>query len=366
MSTAPISNEFRRAVAQHRNGLTTFERAAYCVAATAAASDVIKGGPAGFARERYGSEAIAQIVKAATSPASSTGWGKELSGDTIGDFIAALPGAASRLISAGVTTSLAGVNAILFPSRAVSLASTNSSWTAEGSPAAIQQISLSGDIKLGPTKKLTSVLVATRELFEHTDAENIFGVLLRENIAYGLDSKMFSSDEGTDSAPAGLLFGVAGLTPSADADSDAAMKSDLEQLAIAISGASVSPTYIMHPQQAISAALRLLPNRVQIWPSLAVPVGAVICLDPQNFVSALGPEIRIEGSREAAIHLEDTTPLDIGTAVEGEANVIAAPVLSAYQSDVVCTKATARVAYMMRVPNAVAWMADVVWGQALL
>ncbi len=231
-------------------------------------------------------------TRGATAPASTTGggWAKELAPTAVGDFVSLLPSASGSLIAQGTRVSLIGTDRIKIPKRAANLDASGASCVQEGMLAAVKQINLNSDTEIGPTKKLVCQIVCTREMLEHSDAETVFGTMMRENVAFALDAKLFSADAATDAAPAGLLNGIAGLTPSAATDLGEAARADLEQLATALAAITANVAFVMHPAQANSLALRLgrlLPSRMQIWPSLAVAAQTVIAIDPAAFVSGL-------------------------------------------------------------------------------
>jgi hypothetical protein len=53
---------------------------------------------------------------------------------------------------------------------------------------------------LGPTRKLLSSVVLSRELAEASDAENVFGQLLREDISVSLDFSLLSTAAASSAA----------------------------------------------------------------------------------------------------------------------------------------------------------------------
>jgi hypothetical protein len=342
-----------------RSGLTSFERAAYAVAATAAASDVTKGGPAAFARNRYGSEAVAQIVKAATGPASGTGWGKELSGDAVGEFISLLPSAGGKLLNAAARVTLDGMNSVAIPKRAATLNANGGAWVAPGEPGPVFRFDVSNAATVGPVRKLIVQTVVTRELFTFSDAEVIFSALMREQIGYALDAKMFSDDEATDSAPAGLLNNISALTASTATDLSEAMIADVEQLLAAVAPVAADAVLIANPAQAFSLQIRLGRNlTVPIWRSLAVPVGTLIAVDPAALVSGFGDEPQMTASIETAIVMQDA-PVSFSTV--GTPATVGAPASSMFQVDCVALKLVLRAAWALRAP-AIAWLEGATWG----
>jgi hypothetical protein len=96
-----------------------------------------------------------------------------------------------------------------------------------------------------------------------------------------------------------------------------------------------------------------------VWPTLGVAAGTVIALDPAAFASAFGPDPEISSSTETLVHLEDTTPAQIGTA--GSPNVVAAPTRSLFQTDAIAVRLILRCAWTWRVPGAVSWIQNATW-----
>ena len=65
-------------------------------------------------------------------------------------------------------------------------------------------------------------------------------------------------------------------------------------------------------------------------PTIGVAAGTVIAIDPLALVSGFGADPEISANRDAVVHYEDTTPLQIGS---GTPTTVAAPTWSTWQSD---------------------------------
>lgn len=305
------------------------------------------------------------LAKGAVGPVSTTGsgWADVLAPKVVGEFIGALApqSAAARLVAAsGLSLSLAGIGAMTIPGRQTRPA-TDVAWVGEGAPAPARSVNLSG-VQIGPMRKLASFCALTREAVLRTDGERVVRTILREDVAASLDASLFSTGAATAERPAGLLNGLTPLAASSETG-EAAILADLEALAIKVAsaGGSGALAYIMAPQQAASAQLRLGRDRaVEIWPSLGVPAGTVIAIEPPAFVSAFGSEIEIDASMSAAMHMESTDPRQIGQS--GSPATVAAPVLSAFQSDLVLLRVILDAAWTMRAPGRVAFINSVTWG----
>ncbi len=94
--------------------------------------------------------------------------------------------------------------------------------------------------------------------------------------------------------------------------------------------------------------------------STSIAAGSAYMVDAVDFVSvADAPEFVI--SEEATLHMEDTTPLQIGT--PGSPAVVAAPVQSMYQTAQIAIRMTANVSWAMRRAGMVQFIASGInWG----
>lgn len=292
------------------------------------------------------------ILRGAVSPATTTGagWANTFAATAVVDFVASLApyGAAAQVIAAGVRVDLDGVNTVSVPRRAT-VVDANLAWIAEGAPIPVKQYALDA-VSLTP-KKFAVAVGITREM---SFAEPIVETLLREDAAASLDASMFSTTAASASRPAGVLNGVASLTPAAGGG-ESAMNSDLAALAAAVgTGGHV---YIMPPSVS-AVASTLLRNPATIYTTQGMPADSVIALDPRALVSGFGVEPQISTSIEATVHFEDTSPQPIGT--PGTPTVVAAPTRSAFQTDTLLIKLVMPAAWVLRAP-AVAWVQGVTW-----
>jgi hypothetical protein len=308
-----------------------------------------------------GADITSLVLRSAQVPATTTGsgWANTLAGTAVGDFVSSLAplSAGAKLLDAAVRVSLDGINSISFPYRSGAIDPARVSWVAEGSPKRVAQFQI-GSVTLGPTHKLEISVVMTRETTENA-GEVVMQTLLRENASAQLDASLFATTAGTADRPPGLLAGVSALT-AATGGGDTAMTSDLSALAAAIAPVTSGLAYVMHSAQAHAIEIRrgaLWPANIPIWPTNAVSVGTVIALDPAALVSGFSGTAEISSNSEALVHMEDTTPLPIGTAP----NVVAAPSRSMFQTDSVVTDLILRAAWAWRVSGAVAWVQNTTW-----
>jgi hypothetical protein len=304
------------------------------------------------------------VLRGTSAPAdrTTTGWASTVAHNVVGDFIGSLAplSAGANLLNAAPRVSLEGVNQINFPRRLNPLNATDVAWIGELGPMPIPVMQIGSGSTLGPARKLCSAVVFTREVAESSAAEVVLRTLLRESTAFSLDGALFSNAAATTSRPAGILNGVTPLA-AAPAGDETAMANDLTKLAAAIAPTTLGLVYVAHPAQAAAMKIRRGADfvGVSVWPTLGVAAGTVIALDPAAFASAFGPEPEISSSTETLVHLEDTTPAQIGTA--GSPNVVAAPTRSLFQTDAIAVRLILRCAWTWRVPGAVAWISGTTW-----
>ena len=89
-----------------------------------------------------------------------------------------------------------------------------------------------------------------------------------------------------------------------------------------------------------------------------VPAGTVIFMDAADFVTAADDAPRFEVSDQATLHMEDTTPLNIGTA--GSPATVAAPSQSMFQTDCMALRLIMPMDWLMRRAS-LAWVSSVTW-----
>jgi hypothetical protein len=345
------------------NPAKAMSRAAFAVARNAL---INKGqGAVALAGERWphDKEAIA-LTRAATSPAStsSSTWAGFLSPTFVSDFLGSLTGesAAARLIAAGTRLSLDGTYSVTVPHRSANLPNVDAQWVAELGVWPVRQVALAAST-LGPTRKLITGAVVSRELADYANGEEIVGRLLIEDIGATLDASMFSATAASSSRPAGLLNGITALTATTGGG-EAAIRGDLAKLAVVATATGASDlVFIASPSYAARAALypNVVGDNLRVWPSVAVADGTIIAIAPGAFVSGFGAVPRIDAARHATLHLDDASPLAISTA--GTPNTVAAPVSSMFQSDTIALRVILDAAWTLRATGAVAWLQSASW-----
>jgi hypothetical protein len=201
---------------------------------------------------------------------------------------------------------------------------------------------------------------------------------IREDTAVALDSILLDANPATAVRPAGILNGVAGQTPTAGGGFAAAV-GDIKLLTNALLTGTLgnirNPAWIMNPVQINALGLIAAPStgvfpfrdevaagRLGGWPIIAsgtVPVATVIAIDAADFVVVGGDAPRFDISDQATLHLDDTTPLDIGT--PGSPAVVAAPVKSMFQTNSIALRLLLDVNWTIRRTGTIAWVASVTW-----
>ncbi|TMQ24148.1 MAG: phage major capsid protein [Deltaproteobacteria bacterium] len=318
--------------------------------------------------------------KAASAAALTTvtGWAKELAQQIVVDFMEILKAASVYGPLSGMGLSLGfGRNAkIIIPTRSRT-PTIAGSFVGEGLPIPVRQGAFTS-LSLTPMK-MAVITVWSRELDEHS-LPAIQG-LLRDAVVYdtsvAIDAVLLDANAATTIRPAGILNGVSGLTPTAGGGFTA-LTGDIKQLSAALLSGTLGnvrkPVWLMNPTQVNSAAFAIatgagvFPYRDEIgqgrlggWPIIqsgTVPAGTVIAIDAADFVT-VGDGPRFEISDQATLHFDDTTPLDISTA--GSPNVVAAPVKSMFQTDMLAMRMIMPMTWAIRRTGTVAWLTGVTW-----
>lgn len=350
------------------------ERSVVASAISVAVDAPVTGGPAGIAKRMWGDGSVVDAICRGAVVPTSTSTASALAGSAVADFVASLQpvSAAAKLIAAAPRVSLDGVASITIPARSGAIPADDVLWIEEGNPIPVAQASLTNAATLTP-KKLAVQAVLTRELATYSAGETVITQMLREAAAVALDASMFSTTAATTARPAGILNGIAPKTATVSggpADADAAMLNDLEMLSAAIADAVSGLAYVAHPKQANAIKLRLgsfLSDDIQVWPTIGVAAGTVICLDPQAFVSGFSAELEIKVAAHTLVHMEDTTPLPVGT--PGTPPTVAAPLQSTFQTGTLAIKLVLQAAWGWRVPTPgpptpVSWLQGATWGGA--
>jgi HK97 family phage prohead protease len=320
-------------------------------------------------------------MKAASAPAMTTvvGWAAELVQQIVVDFMATLypKSIYPRFSALGLNLSFGRNGKIIIPTRSRT-PTIAGSFVGEGLPIPVRQGAFTSQSLL--PKKMAVITTWTREIDEHSipAIEGLLRDAIQTDTAIALDSVLIDTNPATVIRPAGILNGVAGLTPTAGGGF-AALVGDIKQLTGALLTGTLgnvrNPVWLMNPQQVNSIGLVAAPGagvfpfreeigmgRLGGWPVIdsgTVPLGTVIVCDAADFVSVTGEGPRFEISDQATLHMEDTAPTDISTA--GTPPVAAYPAKSMFQTDSMALRLIMPINWTLRRPGVVAWAAGVTW-----
>jgi hypothetical protein len=258
--------------------------------------------------------------------------------------------AAAAVISQSLQLTFNGAAHLTIPS----LTLPQAAWVSEGQPIPVVQGVSSAGVTLEPYK-LATILPMTNELVRGSNAEAAMRRVLLENVAPTLDTALFSAAAAVPGGrPAGILNGVAGLTPTAGGGLTA-LVGDLKLIASALAPAAggSEPVLIVAPAQA--AALTQLPSMP--WPvltSAALSAGTIIGLIPGALATVIESP-RIE-ARSDTVHM-DTAPTDISTS----GSAVAYPTRSLWQADSIGVRFIMPATWARRSSAAVAWISATTW-----
>ena len=172
-----------------------------------------------------------------------------------------------------------------------------------------------------------------------------------------LDSALLDANGATAARPAGLRYNIAATTAGAS------FAADIDALVSAVVTGGGSPdniVFVMHPARRYRALIAAgnAGNSFDIIPSAQIASNIAIALDIACIASAIGtPDV--SSSRETLLHYEDTNPAQVSTS--GTPNVVAAPLRSAFQQDLVAARLVLPASWALRQPGAIAWLTATAW-----
>lgn len=318
------------------------------------------------------------VVKAATVPATTTlaGWAAELVTTINVDIVDQLipQSVYAPLSNAGGRFTFGRAGIVSIPSRAAT-PTLAGSFVAQGAPIPVRQAGFAA-VTLTP-KKMGVISVMTREIMEHSTPaiEAIVRQAMQDDTSVAIDSVLLGNGAATTTTPAGLRNGVSATTATAGGGFTA-LVGDIKNLVGVLAAANSlrRPVWIMNPIQAL--AISLTQNAggdfpfqqeinggrfagYQLIQSTTMTAGMVILLDAADFFSATGDAPRFDASDQAVLHMEDTTPLAIGTT--GSPNTVAAPTRSLWQTDCIGIRMLLDINWAMRRTGVIAWTTAVTW-----
>lgn len=328
--------------------------------------------------ERYRDhEATNVFVRAAVDPAKTTvsGWASELVETETVAFLETLRDASFYPLLAARGANLQfgpGRGQIKIPSRSAT-PSISGSFVAEGAPIPVRRLGLTSKT-LSP-HKMGVISYFTREIAKYSNPQ-IEGLLrqeIRGDTADTLDTLLTDANAGSTTRPAGLLNSVSALTAST-AGGWAAILEDIDTLAAPFDTAKAGRDLVLLMNKREARKLGFVPGpddkigsmrqilaEAGITPvaSVNVPAGRLIMVDAADFATAAGDQPEFEASEQAVIHAEDTSPAQIGTA--GSPPVVAAPVISMFQTASIALRMLLDVTWAMRRDGMVQWIDGADW-----
>jgi HK97 family phage prohead protease len=325
-------------------------------------------------------EACDLILRAPSAPAmtSVAGWAQELVHQIYSDFMqilmpdSLLPGLAAR----GLALSFGNAGRIVIPTRnrTPTLAG---SFVGEGMAIPVRQGAFSSQT-LTP-KKVACISSFTREMNDHSipAIEGLLREAIMMDTSVAIDTVLIDANPATTIRPAGLLNGVAGLTPTAGGGL-AALTGDLKLLTQGLIAGTYGnvrePVWLVNPGDLISASLTSAANtgifpfrdeikggtlgNIPFIKSVTMPAHQMVLVDAADFVVVGGDAPRLEISDQATLHLEDTAPLDL---VSGSPAVVAAPQKSLFQTDSLAIRMVLPLNWLQRRAGTIAWMTGTTW-----
>jgi HK97 family phage major capsid protein/HK97 family phage prohead protease len=359
---------------------------AYRAATVQLLSHIQRRNPDDVRYERYGDDEVTKavvdslVVRAASAPATTTtsGWASQLVQTVNADFMQDLmPASVYPSLSArGLRLNFGRNGVISIPSRSAT-PTIAGSFVGEGSPIPVRQGAFTSTT-LTP-KKLAVISTFTREIAQHSTPaiEGLIRNAIQEDTSVAVDSVLLDATAASSVRPAGLRNGVTVTTATAGADFDALVtdiKNLVGALITATNGNVRNPVWIMNPVQAIAISLtqnaggdfpfqqEINGNRLQGFPvivSSSMTAGMIVLLDAADFVSVEGDAPMFDVSDQATLHMEDTTPLAIGTT--GTPTVVAAPVRSLFQTDTIAIRMIMPMNWALRRSGVLAWTQSVTW-----
>jgi hypothetical protein len=231
-------------------------------------------------------------------------------------------------------------------------------FVGEGLPFPMAQGTL-GNVEVGPVRKMMLGVGITNELefVNPKSAAAIISRMLTQKAGTSLDAVVFDAVAADEVRVAGLLNGVS------DLGATATMVGDIAKLgaAVADAGGDVETMLIIaSPAQALALKLSAGPAFTNpVIACNALTAGTVLAISPENIGTGFSGTPEIETSKQSTAHFEDTTPLPISTV--GTPNVVAAPVRSAWQQNLLFLKLRVKCAWGALSPGAVQMIASAVW-----
>jgi hypothetical protein len=329
----------------------------YRACAATLRAHVNKISPERAARDLFDHDPVTEILlKAATNPAmvGTPAWAGALAATSIEDVVMEISSvsAAAALTQRGLQLDFGEYGYIKAPGRIVD-PNDGGSWISEGAPITVRAQRITSGALLEP-RKLIVISGFTAEIIAQSNIEAVARAIVSEGMGLKLDATMFDANAGSASRPPGILFGIAGLTPTAGGGL-AALEGDLKQLMTALvsAGAGRDPVIITHPSQALTLSLLAGPKfDIPVLRSSGIAAGTVIMIESSSFASAMSsvPEFEI-GQYPLLTYDDPAPPADPMTGT---------PTRSAFQTDSIGLRTRLICSWGFRAPH-IAWLSGATW-----
>jgi hypothetical protein len=341
-------------VPEDRNGNSIAPLVRACIAHGLAALDKTAR-PTEHARRQYGDDRVLELVlRAATAPATIAG--NPALAHVVAAFLDALVpvSAGADLLRRCIGLNFNGAAQLTAPAISIPVAD----FVAELAPIPVVQAVTSAGPTLTP-HKLAVITSLTGEMIRNSNAETLVRQVLIEATGPAIDKVLFSANAAATDRPAGLLNGIAALTPAAAGEKAQVIVDDLQTLALALApiAGNGNIALVASPDAAVALRLRL-PQTVE-WPVLtssSLATKTVIMIATNAVVSAVEGTPQIDASQEASLH-RDTAPSDIVSS----GGVVATPVGTLYQTDSVALRLRWPISWARRDVRGLAWMSGINW-----
>jgi hypothetical protein len=306
-----------------------------------------------YARRQWDDRTVELILRAAVSPATIAGT-PALAHVAVAFLEALVPtSAGADLLARGIGLNFDGAAQLNCPG----IALPTGGFVAEGAPIPVVTAPTSPGATLVP-HKLAVITSLTGEMMRNTNAETMVRQVLIESCGPAIDKQLFSAN-AAGAGPAGLLNGIAALTPATGTDKSQIIIDDAQQLATAVAPVAGNGEIVLvaSPDAAVALKLRLY-GTVQ-WPVLtsgSLAPKTVIAVAADAVVSAIDGAPVVEASQDAEFH-RDTVPQEIVSTP----GVVATYVGTMFQTDSVALRLKWPISWALRTSNGVAWMSGVNW-----
>lgn len=329
-------------------------------------------------RDFNGANDLEVLVRAAVDPAETTvvGWAAELVNATVSGFIDVLR-PTSIFFRMPMLSFTFGRNTIKIPGRAT-VNDLAGGFVGEGAPIPVKRTTLNA-VTLVP-HKLGVITTMTRELaaLSNPAAEPLLRNMMTDDTRETIDGLFLDNNVAVAGIrPAGLQTMATGQDTRQSAGTTLA--NIITDLRAAIDGMTsrnmgASPVWIMNTSRVLS--LQLVTNAagnfmfrdeiasgrllgIPLLHSTKVPSSVVFLVDGSEMASASDNFPSIDMSEQATLHMEDTTPLAIGT--PGTPATVAAPARSLFQTASLALRLLWDITWVQRRTGSVQTITDVAW-----